>query len=226
MVSISNYIAMDTNKKIGILGSGDVGKALAKGFKKYGYDVMIGSRSPEKLSDWIAEQGGGIQSGTFEETAAFGNTLVLGVKGTKAKQALELSGTDNLNGKTVIDATNPIAETPPENGVLKFTSSLDRSLMEDLQAAFPQTNFVKGFNTIGSHFMVDPPFADKPTQFICGNNESAKKEVAAILEQFGHEVEDMGGAEAARAIEPLCILWCIPGFLRNQWTHGFKLLKL
>lgn len=61
--------------------------------------------------------------------------------------------------------------------------------------------------------------------FICGNNADAKNGVIEILERFGWEIEDMGLVEAARAIEPLCILWCIPGFLHNQWMHAFKLLK-
>jgi len=73
---------------------------------------------------------------------------------------------------------------------------------------------------------MNPHFDDgKPTMFICGNNEAAKKQVSAILDQLGWETADMGGVEAARAIEPLCILWCFPGFLHNEWTHAFKLLK-
>jgi len=98
--------------------------------------------------------------------------------------------------------------------------------MEELQSAFPEANFVKAFNSIGSALMVNPNFGRiKPTMFICGNNAGAKSQAVEILDKFGFEVEDMGGAEAARAIEPLCILWCIPGFLRNQWSHAFKLLK-
>jgi predicted dinucleotide-binding enzyme len=97
--------------------------------------------------------------------------------------------------------------------------------MEDLQETFPEARFVKAFNSIGSAYMVNPDFESKPTMFICGNDEGAKTEVSVILDIFGFEVEDMGGAEAARAIEPLCILWCIPGFLQNQWSHAFKLMK-
>jgi 8-hydroxy-5-deazaflavin:NADPH oxidoreductase len=97
--------------------------------------------------------------------------------------------------------------------------------MEDLQAAFPKAHFVKAFNSVGSAFMVDPSFEMKPSMFICGNNEDSKSEVKSIVEDFGWEVEDMGKAEAARAIEPLCMLWCIPGFRENSWNHAFKLLK-
>ena len=140
--------------------------------------------------------------------------------------ARRAAGAANLNEKTIMDATNPIAEAPPVNGVLQFFTSLDDSLMERLQKNFPGAHFVKAFNSVGSHLMVNPDFGGaRPSMFICGNEESAKREVAGILGQFGWEVEDMGGAEAARVIEPLCILWCIPGFKNNQWAHAFKLLK-
>jgi predicted dinucleotide-binding enzyme len=98
--------------------------------------------------------------------------------------------------------------------------------MEQLQREFPDAHFVKAFNSVGSALMVDPQFKDgKPTMFICGNDDKAKEVVAGIVKQFGWESEDMGGAEAARAIEPLCILWCIPGFRNNEWSHAFKLLR-
>jgi predicted dinucleotide-binding enzyme len=98
--------------------------------------------------------------------------------------------------------------------------------MEQLQKQFTEARLVKAFNSVGAPFMVNPEFeGGKPTMFICGNDEDAKKTVARILDQFGWESADMGGAESARAIEPLCMLWCLPGFLRNEWSHAFKLLK-
>jgi hypothetical protein len=214
-------------QKVGIIGSGVVAHALANGFLKYGYDVMMGSREISKLNDWKEKSGGKGKTGTFEDAAKFGEIIVIAVKGAGALEAIKLAGIKNLNGKSIIDTTNPIDDKrPPVNGVLYFFTSLEESLMEQLQKAAPDANFVKAFNIIGNPFMVDPDFAGvKPTMFICGNNESAKKEVSVILEQFGHEVEDMGKAEAARAIEPLCILWCIPGFIQNRWQHAFKLLK-
>ncbi|MCB0315807.1 MAG: NAD(P)-binding domain-containing protein, partial [Calditrichaeota bacterium] len=207
--------------KIGILGSGIVGKTLAGGFLKHGYEVMAGSRQPEKLQDWKAEIGPKLQTGNYSETAAFADIIVLAVKGTVAKAVLKLAGIENLSGKTVLDATNPIADAAPVNGVLQFFSSLDQSLMEQLQQLAPKANFVKAFNSVGAHVMVNPKFETRPTMFICGNNEAAKEITKKILDQFGWEVEDMGGTEAARAIEPLCILWCIPGFRENRWTHAF-----
>ena len=213
-------------KQVGIIGSGAVAKALGNGFIKHGFKVMLSSRDPEKLRDWIDQSGENALSGTFAEAAAFGNIVVLAVLGRAATEALEEAGPDNLKGKTVIDTTNPIAEAPPEDGVLRFTTSLDESLMEQLQHRFPDVNFVKAFNSVGNMFMVNPSFpGGKPSMFICGNNQEAKNEVQEILDLFGWETEDMGKAAGARAIEPLCMLWCIPGFLRNQWTHAFKLVK-
>lgn len=210
--------------KIGILGSGDVAKVLAGGFLKHGHEVMMGTRTPAKLAEWKGQHAAG-RVGSFGEAAKFGDLLVLAVKGMAATEALRAAGALNLAGKTVIDATNPIAEAPPTNGVLKFFTNLDESLMERLQREFQGTRFVKAFNSVGNAGMVNPQFkGGKPTMFICGNDDAAKKTVTGILDEFGWETADMGKAEAARAIEPLCMLWCIPGFLRNQWTHAFKLL--
>ena len=209
---------------VGIIGSGTVARSLGTGFLKHGHNVMLGTRDTSKLSDWAAKNQGA-KVGSFADAAKFGDTVVLAVKGTVALQALEGAGADTFAGKTVIDTTNPIAEAPPVNGVLKYFTNLDDSLMERLQKEFPEIHFVKAFNSVGSASMVNPQFAGgKPTMFICGNDAGAKKTVTDVLDAFGWETADMGLAEAARAIEPLCMLWCIPGFLRQQWTHAFKLL--
>jgi 8-hydroxy-5-deazaflavin:NADPH oxidoreductase len=213
-------------KKIGIIGSGVAGQALANGFLKHGYSVLVGTRKPSKLNEWKSKAGEHGSVGSFAEAASFGEIIVLAVKGTAAKHSVELAGRKNLAGKTVIDVTNPIAELPPENGVIRFFTDLKSSLLEQLQSDFPELNFIKAFNSIGNAFMVNPDFGGiKPSMFICGNNAGAKSEVAEIVALFGFEVEDMGYAEAARAIEPLCMLWCIPGMLRNEWSNAFKLLK-
>jgi hypothetical protein len=213
-------------KKVGILGSGMVGQALGNGFLKYGYEVMIGTRNRAKLEEWVSQTDNKAKTGSFEETAAFGNILVLACKGYAAQEVMALAGKKNIDGKVVMDATNPIDEAAPEKGVLKYFTSLNRSLMEELQESFPKVQFVKSFSVIGSHLMVNPDFGGiKPSMFICGNSEEAKKEVAAILDQFGFDVEDMGEAVSARAIEPLAMLWCIPGFRENKWMHALKLLK-
>jgi predicted dinucleotide-binding enzyme len=188
--------------KIGILGSGVVAQALAGGFLKHGHDVAMGTRTPDKLKEWSGKNPGARIAG-FPDAAKFGEVVVLAVKGNAAMDALRLAGAPQLAGKTV----------------------LDESLMERLQGEFGGVHFVKAFNSVGNAFMVNPQFrGGKPTMFICGNDEAAKRIVKGILDQFGWETADMGKAEAARAIEPLCMLWCIPGFLRNEWSHAFKLL--
>lgn len=209
---------------VGVLGSGVVAQVLAAGFIQHGHSVKIGSRDPEKLAEWNA-QNPNVSRGTFAEAAEFGELIVLAVKGTAAAEALRQAGAQNLAGKPVIDACNPIADAPPVKGVLQYFTGPNESLMEQLQREFPSAHFVKAFNSVGNPQMVNPQYAEgKPTMFICGNDDAAKKAVTGILDQFGWETADMGGVEAARAIEPLCMLWCIPGFTRNQWTHAFKLL--
>jgi predicted dinucleotide-binding enzyme len=212
-------------KKIGIIGSGIVAQTLGTGFLKHGYQVMLGTRDKSKLIEWQKGAEVNALTGSFADASKFGEIIVLAVKGTVAKKTLELIGQENLKSKTVIDATNPIADAPPTNGVLKFFTNLDKSLMEELQETLPAANFVKAFNSVGSAFMVNPSFESKPTMFICGNNEDAKKEVSKIIDQFGWETADFGKVESARAIEPLCMLWCITGLSKNEWTHAFKLLK-
>ena len=210
--------------RVGVLGSGVVGKTLAAGFAKHGHEVTIGTREPAKLADWAA--GAGVKAGTFAEAARFGAIVVLAVKGAAAEDALRLAGAPNLEGKLVLDTTNPIADAPPDGGVLRFFTTLDDSLMERLQRAHPAARFVKAWSSVGSALMVDPRLpGGPPTMFLCGDDAAARSEAAAILREFGWEVEDCGGAAAARAIEPLCILWCIPGFAKNDWAHAFKLLR-
>ena len=211
--------------KVGVLGSGDVAKTLASGFLKHGHEVMMGTREPTKLKEWAGKNPKG-KVGSFGDAASFGGLVVLAVKGSASAEALREAGASNLSGKPVIDATNPVADAPPVNGVLRFFTSLDEALVERLQREFAGAKFVKAFNSVGAALMVNPELkGGRPTMFICGNDEGAKKTVTGILEQFGWETADMGKVEAARAIEPLCILWCIPGFLRNDWMHAFKLLR-
>ncbi|MGH8181713.1 MAG: NADPH-dependent F420 reductase [Steroidobacteraceae bacterium] len=211
--------------RIGILGSGTVGTTLAGGFLTHGHEVTVASREPQKLRDW-ALKNPGARVATPEETARFAEVAVLAVKGTAATAMVRAAGPANLAGKPVIDATNPLADAPPVNGVLRFFTTLDDSLLERLQKEFPQIRFVKAFNSVGSARMVDPAYAEgRPTMFICGADQPAKDLVTRLLDQFGWEAADMGDVEAARAIEPLCMLWCIPGLRNGQWTHAFKLLK-
>jgi predicted dinucleotide-binding enzyme len=212
-------------KTVAILGSGLVGQTLAGGFAKHGYGVVIGTRHPEKKIEWEDTTLGGVKVTTYEEAAGAAQLVVLAVKGTIVEDVVQ-GVASQVAGKMVIDASNPITDAPPDNGVLQFFTTLDQSLMERLQSLAPEAHFVKAFNSVGNGLSVNPDFGGiRPTMFICGNHAPSKEEVTAILEQFGWEAEDMGGAQSARAIEPLCMLWCIPGMLRNQWSHAFKLLK-
>ena len=214
--------------KVGIIGSGIVGQTLARAFSSEGHSVKLGTRnvSKEEVVKFKTANPA-ITVGDFAETAAFGEWLVLATGGSVTEEAIKLAGAENFTGKVVIDATNPIAAAPPENGVLKFFTSLDGSLMERIQRQLPGAKLVKAFNSVGNTLMYKPNFPGGiPTMFICGNDETAKKKVTDLLSSFGWETEDMGKVESARAIEPLCILWCIPGILRNQWSHAFKLLKV
>jgi len=209
----------------GILGSGLVGQTFAAGLRDKGHTVRIASRSPDSLEEFCTRTG--IECGALADVAAWGEHLVLAVKGTAAESALAQAGQANLNGKLVIDTTNPIADTPPVDGVLRFFTGPDASLLEQLQAAHPEARFVKAFNSVGCALMVNPDFGGvKPTMFYCGDDAAAKVTAASIIEQFGWEGADMGGARAARAIEPLCQLWCIPGYRNNDWgNHAFHLLR-
>jgi 8-hydroxy-5-deazaflavin:NADPH oxidoreductase len=211
--------------KIGVLGSGDVAQVLASGFLKHGHTVTMGTRDSSKLTDWASRNSGG-RVGSFADAARFGELLVLAAKGSAAADVLRLVGQDALAGKPVIDASNPIADAAPVNGVVRFFTDLNESLMERLQREFPAANLVKAFSCVGKARMIDPDFeAGKPTMFICGNDEGAKRVVTELLTELGWDTADMGKAEAARAIEPLCMLWLIPALLRKEFTHAFALLK-
>jgi predicted dinucleotide-binding enzyme len=211
-------------RRFGVLGSGDVGQVLAKGLLAQGYQVRIGTRTPGKLAKFSKSTG--IEEGSFQNVAAWAEALVLAVLGKAALDAVELAGPDNLNDKLVIDTTNPITDDPPEEGVLRYFTGPNESLLERLQVAYPRVRFVKAFNSVGSDLMVHPMLAGgPPTMFLCGNDATAKAVVTDLLEQFGWEPADMGEAKAARAIEPLAQLWCIPGFREDDWMHAFRLLR-
>jgi 8-hydroxy-5-deazaflavin:NADPH oxidoreductase len=210
--------------KIGILGSGGVATTLAAGFLSEGHAVMLGTRDAAKLGDWRAAHRQA-EVGSVAQAAAFGELIVLAVKGSAAEAVLR-SAAPALAGKVVIDTTNPMADAPPEDGVLRYFTGPNESLLERLQAQHPSVRLVKAFNSVGAGLMVKPKLVGgRPTMFIAGNDAAAKAQVTQLLDAFGWDTEDMGRAAAARAIEPLAMLWCIPGLLRNDWAHAFKMLR-
>jgi 8-hydroxy-5-deazaflavin:NADPH oxidoreductase len=212
--------------RVGILGSGIVGRTLGAGFLQHGHQAMLGTRDPDKpeAADWVRDSPGA-KAGTFEEATRFGEIVVLAGLGRAMEGIVDLAGPPNFSGKTVIDATNPLAEEPPANGVLKYTTGPNESLAERIQAKLPAARVVKAFNSVGNALMIHPQFSQgTPTMFYCGDSEEAKAQVAGIIRQFGWEPYDCGTIVSARALEPLCMLWCLPGFLRNDWNHAFKML--
>jgi 8-hydroxy-5-deazaflavin:NADPH oxidoreductase len=210
--------------KVGVLGSGDVGKALAKGFLGRGDQVMLGSRTPDGLADWVAEAGDGASAGDFAETAAFGELAVLATLGVAALDALELARPENLAGKVLIDATNPLdhsGEGPP-----RLAFGFDDSLGARVQGAVPDAKVVKAFNTVGNPYMVDPDLpGGPPTMFICGDDDEGKRAVTEILSSFGWDVADLGGIERSWALEAMCMAWVYYGLESGGWDHAFKLLR-
>jgi predicted dinucleotide-binding enzyme len=211
---------------VGVLGSGVVGQTLAAGFAKHGHQVMLGTRKPKEaeIQAWVTATPGA-RVGTFAETAAFGDLVVLAVLGRIVDQVIALAESRNFEGKAVIDTTNPISDGPPVNGLFSLFTGPNDSLGERLQALLPGAHIVKAFNSVGNGRMVNPVFEQgKPTMFYCGDNEVAKAKVAEVIQQFGWEPFDCGKITSSRCLEPLVSLWCLPGFLRNQWTHAFKVL--
>lgn len=211
---------------VGVLGSGTVGKTLAEGFLKHGHQVLLGTRDPktEDVTSW-ASSAAGAKAGTFAEAAQFGELLVIAVLARVIEDVIKLAGPQNFRGKTLIDTNNPISDAPPIDGVLQYFTEQNHSLGEKIQQLLPEAKVVKTFNSVGAGQMVDPHFEEgTPTMFLCGNDAGAKKQVSEIIRVFGWEPYDCGTIIAARALEPLCMLWCIPGFRNNSWTHAFKLL--
>ncbi|QOS10437.1 F420-dependent NADP oxidoreductase family protein [Haloferax gibbonsii] len=214
-------------RRIGIIGSGDVAKALGRGFARHGWDVKVGTRSPDKLRAWTDETAGtddAVDVGSFAEAATHGDVVVLAVRGDVAKEALDLAGVTNFAGKLVLDATNPLDFTGGEPRLLFGGTD---SLGERVQAMLPDASVVKCFNTVSHHQMVDPEFeAETPPMFVCGDDADAKARAEEILTELGWPgVEDAGGIESARYLEALVPLWVRVGENRDTWSHAFGVVQ-
>jgi 8-hydroxy-5-deazaflavin:NADPH oxidoreductase len=212
--------------KIGVLGTGDVGRVLASGLIGLGHEVKIGSREPDsdKLKEWKAKNGARASTGSFADAAKFGELAVLATLWGGTESALKLAGPDNLKGKVVIDATNPLvfAENAPPALALGWKDSGG----EQVQRWLPGARVVKAFNIVGNAHMVKPDFpGGPPTMFIAGDDAQAKETVTGILRDFGWEIVDIGGIEGARLLEPMCILWVNYAMRNGSANHAFKLLR-
>jgi 8-hydroxy-5-deazaflavin:NADPH oxidoreductase len=212
--------------RVGVLGTGEVGRRLAAGFRGRGHEVTIGSRDPDKpeLREWLSGEGADIRAGTFAEVAAAGELLVLAVLGDAAGQVIADARPENFAGKVVIDATNPLDFSggfPP-----KLSISGEDSLGERIQRELPEAKVVKAFNIIGNPYFVDPSFSEgQPTMLIAGDDADAKHTVTELLADFGwSDTVDIGGIEGSRELEAICIAWVKIGGVRGAWDHGFKLL--
>lgn len=211
--------------RVGILGTGDVGKAFGRGFVTLGHDVKMGSREPnnEKAAAWAKELGGRATTGTFAEAAEFGDLVVLATLGVANEQALRLAGIECFAGKVVIDATNPLDFT---GGRPRLAVGHSDSGGEQVQRLLPQAHVVKAFNTVGNAHFFRPSFpGGPPDMFFCGNDAEAKKTVEKLLQDFGWSSVDLGEIESARYLEPMCMVWVLHGIRSNTWNHAFKMLR-
>jgi predicted dinucleotide-binding enzyme len=208
--------------RVGILGSGDVGRALATGFAGLGHSVKIGSRDPEKLREWAESAGPQVSTGTFADVAQFGDILVLATLGVGTEEAIRLAGIDAFAGKVVIDTTNPLDFS---TGAPALSIGHTNSLGEVIQRLLPKARVVKAFNTVGNALMVNPQLpGGPPDMFLCGNDDDAKKIVAQICAHFGWGVIDLGSIEGSRFLEPMCLTWVLHGIRSGSWRHAFKML--
>lgn len=212
--------------KIGILGTGDVGRALGNGFIALGHEVKMGSRDAhnKKAVEWASTSGINASTGTFADAVKFADVIVLALAWTGTENALKLAGPENFAGKVVIDAINPLVFEPgkPPELAIGHTDSAG----EQVQRWLPSAHVVKAFNIVGHAHMFRPDFpGGPPDMFICGNDGPAKQTVTEILKDFGWPTIDTGGIEGARQLEPLCILWVGYGIRAGTWNHAFKLLR-
>lgn len=198
--------------RIAVLGSGSVGQALASGYLRHGHEVRLGNRAGALE---------GFEAGTNKEVTEWASLVVLAVLGEAAEE-LVASLRDELAGKVVIDATNPLKHTP--DGPTLFVG-FDDSLGERVQRAAPAAKVVKAYNTVGNPLMVDPDLAGgPPTMFLAGEDEEAKQVVIALLAETGWEAADLGGISCSRYLEPMCLAWSYYGIKTGTWGHAFKLL--
>lgn len=214
-----------TKIPVAILGNGVVGVSLAKGLSALGHPVIFGTRDVAGAKTRAALAAvPGARAASFAEAAKAAQLAVVALPWSGLKQGVEAAGADNLAGKVVIDASNPLDFV---GGKAALAIGHTDSAGEIVQRLLPGARVVKAFNTINAALMVHPKFSDgTPDMFIAGNDDAAKAEVAALIEAFGWRAPiDMGDITASRLLEPLAMVWIAYAFRNNHWTHGFSLLN-
>jgi len=213
--------------RIGILGSGEVGRALGTGFASTGHSVMIGTRHPDQpeLREWSHAKPGERLIGTPSETAEYGELLVVSTLGIATVEAVLAAGVPHFENKVVIDTTNPLKFA--ESGAPELAIGFTTSAGEELQKLLPKAHVVKAFNIVGNVHFFRPSFpGGPPDMYICGNDSAAKKTVTELLHKFGWtSVIDLGGIKSARELESLCILWVKTAMTLGNWNIAFKVLR-
>jgi predicted dinucleotide-binding enzyme len=214
---------------IGILGTGQVGETLATKLISNGHKVKMGSRSAtnEKAASWVKKIGANASHGTFSDSAKFGELIINCTKGEVALEALKLAGEENLNGKVLIDVSNPLDFSKGMPPTLTVCNT--DSIGEQIQKSFPSAKVVKTFNTMSCLIMVNPrSLTGSHVIFLCGNDYGAKDKVQHLLKTFGwreNEILDLGDITASRGCEMVLPLWLrIMGTLKSG-AFNFNIVK-
>ncbi len=211
--------------KVAVIGSGDVGQALAKGFLANGHSVMIGTRNTSKKDlKWTKKHKSKLSLGSFAEAADFGDIAILAVAWHATENVLSIIRPE-VSGKIVIDVTNPLIYN--EDDAPELSIGHDISAGELAQQSLADSHVVKSLNFISYKHMVNPVFKKgTPTMFVCGNNDSAKARVQEILAELGwSDVYDLGGIDKSRVMEPMCLLWIEYGALNDTWDHALSIIR-
>jgi len=213
-------------RRVGVLGSGDVGRTLGSGFASRGWDVEMGTRHPDVLADWVETVEGDVGVGSFANAAAHGDLAVLAVVGAAAEDVLRLAVPENFAGTVVLDATNPLA-APDDDGIPHLLFGGTDSLGERVQRRLPDADVVKCFNTVSYLQMVDPSFdAATPPMFVCGDDPDAKARAEDVVVELGWPgTFDVGDITAARYLEALVPLWVRVGAALDTYRHAFGVVQ-
>lgn len=211
--------------RIGILGAGNVGLVLARGFADLGHRVTVGVRDASKVESWRLDNPD-VSIATLEQAAGSSPIVVLTVPGTAATDVLHSVHGVMMPHTIVIDTCDPFASADPVDSVLPLFTSADESLLERLQEIAPHARMVKAFNTVGAQYMVQPDFPDgPPSMFLCGDDPEARGVVAGLITDLGWDPVDVGSARSARVLEPMASLYCAIGYHSGEWNYAFRLLR-